>query len=58
MNSRELYNECDQTIEGIKTGETLIFTLCYDVLKSRNHGEVNLDGPKKYLLVMMFLRED
>jgi hypothetical protein len=53
MNSRELYNECDQTIDSIKTGESLSFTLCYDILKSRNAGGVILDGPKKYLLIMM-----
>lgn len=52
MNSRELFNECDQTIEGIENGKSISFTLCYDILKSRSKG-VDLDGPKKYLLVMM-----
>jgi hypothetical protein len=53
MNSRELYNECDRTIEDIKIGASLNFTLCYDILKSVNKGGVNLEGSKKYLLVMM-----
>lgn len=53
MNSRELYNECDQTIENIDINESLDFTLCYDILKSRNKGEVNLDDSRKYVLVMM-----
>jgi hypothetical protein len=53
MNSRELYNECDQTIEGIDTGESLNFTLCYDILRLHNKGAVDLQGSKRYVLVMM-----
>ena len=53
MNSRELFNECDQTIDGVETGESMSFTLCYDILKTRSDGGVDLDGSKKYSLVMM-----
>jgi hypothetical protein len=53
MNSRELFIECDQTIEHIDTGKSFNFTLCYDILRARNNYAVDLDGPRKYFLVMM-----
>lgn len=53
MNSRELFNECDQTIESLTSGRTAEFTLCYNILKVRNDGGIKMDGQKKYMLVMM-----
>lgn len=53
MNSRELFNECDQTIKSAASGKQIEFTLCYNILKVRNEGGVKMDGQKKYMLVMM-----
>lgn len=53
MNSRELFNECDQTIKSLLLGKPLEFTLCYNILKIRNDGGIKMDDQKKYVLVMM-----
>jgi hypothetical protein len=51
--SRELFEECDYVHDSIDIGESKIFTICFDILKIWNKGPLNLDGPKKYYLVMM-----
>ncbi len=53
MNSRELFEECDQTIKTTKPRESLNLTLCYNILKVGNDGGIKIGGQKKYMLVMM-----
>jgi len=53
LNSRELFNECDYTNDRVINGESKIFTVCYDILRIWNNEVLNLDGTKKYYLVMM-----
>ncbi len=50
--TRELYEECDFINKTVRPGESLIFTVCYEVLQSWSGMPVNLDGPRKYFLVM------
>jgi len=50
--SRELFNECDYTNDRVRNGESKIFTVCYDILRIWNNEVLNLDGTKKYYLVM------
>ncbi len=51
--SRELFEECNYTNDRIPIGESKIFTLCFDVLRIWQNEILNLDGKKKYFLVMM-----
>lgn len=51
--SRELFNECDYTNDRVKMGQSKIFTICFDVLRIWNNEILNMDGTKRYYLVMM-----
>ena len=51
--SRELFEECDYTNERIRIGVSKVFTVCYDILRIWNNEVLNMDGQKKYYLVMM-----
>jgi hypothetical protein len=51
--SRELFDECDYIHDSVSVGESKVFTICFDILKTWNHGSLNLNGSKKYYLVMM-----
>jgi len=51
--SRELFEECNYTNDRISIGESKVFTLCFDVLRIWQNEILNLDGKKKYFLVMM-----
>ena len=50
--TRELFEECDFINKTIGPEESLNFTVCYEVLRSWSGKPVNLDGPRKYFLVM------
>jgi len=50
--TRELYEECDFINKTVRPEVPLIFTVCYEVLQSWSGKPVNLDGPRKYFLVM------
>jgi len=52
LHTRELYEECDFINKTVRPEESLIFTVCYDVLQSWSGKPVNLDGPRKYFLLM------
>jgi len=52
LHTRELYEECDYTSNAVRSDTPKIFTVCYEVLRSWSGGPVNLDGPRKYFLVM------
>ncbi len=51
--SRELFNECDYTNDRVKMGQSKVFTICFDVLRIWNNEILNMDGQKRYYLVMM-----
>ncbi len=51
--SRELFNECDYTNDRVKMGQSKVFTICFDVLRIWNNEILNIDGTKRYYLVMM-----
>jgi len=51
--SRELFEECDYTNDRILLGHSKVFTICYDILRIWNNEILNIDGQKKYYLVMM-----
>jgi hypothetical protein len=51
--SRELFDECDYIHDSVSVGESKVFTICFDILKTWNHGSLNLNGSKEYYLVMM-----
>lgn len=53
LNSRELFNECDYTNDRIKIGQSKVFTVCYDVLRSWANQVLDIDDQKRYYLVMM-----
>jgi hypothetical protein len=54
LQSRELFEECDYTNDRVRIGESMVFTLCYDVLRIWNNNKIlQLDDSKKYYLVMM-----
>jgi hypothetical protein len=54
LQSRELFEECDYTNDRVRIGESMVFTLCYDVLRIWNNNQIlKLDDTKKYYLVMM-----
>jgi len=52
LQTRELFEECDIIKKVVRPGIPQIFTVCYEVLRSWGEGPVNLDGPRKYFLVM------
>jgi len=52
LHTRELYEECDFINKTVRPEESLIFTVCYEVLQSWSGKPVNLDGPRKYFLLM------
>ena len=53
LNSRELFNECDYTNDRVGMGQSKVFTVCYDVLQSWANEVLDIDGQKRYYLVMM-----
>ncbi len=53
LNSRELFNECDYTNDRVGMGQSKVFTVCYDVLRSWANEVLYIDGQKRYYLVMM-----
>jgi hypothetical protein len=53
LQSRELFEECDWIIERIRIEQSKEITVCYNILRSWNNEVLNIDGEKKYYLVMM-----
>jgi len=53
LHSRELFEECDRISDIVRIGQSKVFTACYDVLRIWNNEILNIDGAKKYYLVMM-----
>ena len=52
LHTREIYEECDIVNKVVHYETPQIFTVCYEVLRSWSNSSVNLDGPRKYYLVM------
>jgi hypothetical protein len=58
LQSRELFEECDYTNDRVRVGESMVFTLCYDVLRIWNNNQIlRLEDSKKYYLVMMTINQ-
>lgn len=53
LQSRELFVECDYTNDRVMIGKSKVFTICYDVLRIWNNEILNMEGQKRYYLVMM-----
>jgi len=53
LQSRELFEECDWTIERVRIEQSMVITVCYNILRSWNNEVLNIDGQKQYYLVMM-----
>lgn len=58
LQSRELFEECDYTNDRVRIGESMVFTLCYDILRIWNNNKIlQLDDSKKFYLVMMTINQ-
>ena len=53
LQSRELFEECDHINERIRNEQSKEITVCYKILRIWHNESLNIDGEKKYYLVMM-----
>jgi len=53
LQSRELFEECDNTKAIVHQNNSRTLTVCYEVLRIWENEALYLDGNKKYFLVMM-----